>query len=287
MEEIVAITEARGLLKRLRIDTIPIDVQAIAKHLGFHIKESQTMRSDEAGQLITIGGQRNIVVNGNDARFRRRFTVLHEIAHGVLGLPSVHGAAVSVSQLERYSSRPREEVLCDVFAAECLVPWILLLPMTQELPFDAETIVDLSRKFQASKSCVASRFAQASRDMHAYVLSENGVVRYVASSLMLRERGYWITIGSKLPESSATALARRSANEFANASLDGTVWSSSDYANRVCCDEDAIVMNNWDQALSLLSIEEVRRGGLASQWQDEAERELLPELTGKLPWPRR
>lgn len=287
MEEIIAISEARGLLKRLGVERIPVDVVAIAAELGFDVRESQKLAANESGQLFKIGHQKHILVNGNDSPFRQRFTVLHEIAHEALGLPSVHGDVVSASALESYASRPKEEVLCDVFAAECLVPWRLLAPMTQESPYDAETIERLSEKFQASKSCVASRFAQTSCDMHVFVLSENDVIRYVVASQAVRERRYWISIGTRVPTDSAAAQARRNGTTLAEASLDGTVWSSSDYANSVCCDEEAISLESWGQCLSLITLEEIKRSGPVDQRESDEDDELLCELTGKLPWPRR
>lgn len=287
MDELVAITEARGLLKRLRIDCIPVDVIAIAGSLGFNVKQSDNMAPNESGQLFTVGGNRHIVVNASDSPVRQRFTVLHEIAHEVLGLPSNHGNAITASELERYVSRPKEEVLCDVFAAECLVPWKLLLPMTHDSNFDAETIEQFSNTFQASRPCVASRFAQASQEMLAYVLSEYGVIRYVASSQSLRERQVWIGIGSKIPSVSAAALSRRNQTKVAEASLDGTDWSSSDSAARFYCDEEAISLHAWDQTLSLLTFEQKRKANPTTYNERSEDRELLPELTGQLPWPKR
>lgn len=287
MDELVAITEARGLLKRLRIDCIPVDVVAIAGSLGFNVRESDNMAPGEAGQLFTIGGNRHIVINSKDSSFRQRFTVLHEIAHEVLGLPSNHGNAITASELEQYVSRPKEEVLCDVFAAECLVPWKLLLPMTHESNFDAETIERFSDVFQASRPCVASRFAQASQEMLAYVLSENGVVRYVASSQSLRESRVWIGIGSKIPTVSAAALSRRNQKDVAEASLDGSDWSSSDSATQLYCDEEAVALHAWDQVLSLLTFEQKRGVSSTAHSERNEDRELLPELTGQLPWPKR
>lgn len=286
MGEVIAISEARAVLKRLEVDRIPVDVTAIAQELGFVVKKSEKMSAGESGQLFMIGQKKHIIVNGNDSEFRQRFTVLHEIAHDVLNLPSVHGDALSISALESYRSRPKEEVLCDVFAAECLVPWHLLAPMTANVPFTAETVEELSETFQASRPCVASRFAQASRDMLVYVLSESGIVRYVASSQHARERRYWVPIGIRLPSESAAALARSRRAEFAEASIDGTVWSSSDYASAVFCDEEAIYLQSWDQTVSLLTLgtaDSIAANRTAAEEDDE----LLSELTGILPWPRR
>lgn len=287
MGELIAISEARAVLKRLGMDRVPVDVTAIARQLGFEIKKNDKMMAGESGQLLVVGQQKYILVNSNDSEFRQRFTVLHEIAHAVLELPSNHGDVVTASALESYASRPKEEVLCDVFAAECLVPWHLLLPMTEAHSYTAETIAALSETFQASRSCVASRFAQASRDMLVYVLSEGGIIRYVASSQQTREHSYWIPIGAPLPRESAASSMRRRRSEWAEASGDGTTWSSSDCATSIACDEEAIYLERWDQTLSFITLEKVADLRPGNRRASDDDNERLPELTGVLPWPKR
>ena len=50
-----------------------------------------------------------ITVNGNHKKERQRFTVLHEIAHIVLELPSEHhGTTITTQELISYRARPKE-----------------------------------------------------------------------------------------------------------------------------------------------------------------------------------
>lgn len=285
MDEITAVSRARQLLTQLQVSSFPVDVAAIAAAQGFEVREGDKLGNGEAGNTFVKNGRKIILLNKGDHPYRRRFTILHEVAHHVLDLPSVHGAKLGSSELERFKGRPKEEVLCDVFAAECLVPWQLIQPLTDNLDFNVEAIRDLSDRFEASKPCVASRFAQTSRGLLAYVIAEEGVVRNVIPSKALREKGVWIN-GVQLPHVSAAASAIRNGVATETADLDGSDWSSSDCASRFACYEEAIHLDEWGQTLSLLTFEEVA-GSPSGPNSASDEDELLPELTGYLPWPKK
>ena len=287
MEEVIVIAKARGLLRDLGINSYPVDVNTIANEKGFQIKISDQLGPNEAGNVVRLPSRHVIVVNGKDLPYRQRFTILHEIAHEVLELPSSHGEKISPSQLESYASRPREEILCDLFAAECLVPWQLIVPLIEGLSYEISAIRKLSEDFQASITCVASRFAQASREMNVFVLAENGIIRNVVSSAPVREQKYWINLGIRLPKDSAAENARRARRNEASADSDGTLWSSSNSAPRFSCYEEAIALESWDQTLSLLTLEADQVTTYQPDHEPLGEDELLSELTGELPWPRR
>ena len=167
------------------------------------------------------------------------------------------------------------------------MPWQLLLPLTEELPYETSTVRKLSDDFQVSLTCVASRFAQVSREMTIFVLAENGVIQNVISSIPVQEQKFWINIGINLPKGSATERARRAGKAEASTDSDGTVWSSSNSAPRFSCYEEAIVLEQWGQTLSLLTLEAVQDVEYQFNRKSSDEDELLSELTGKLPWPKR
>lgn len=286
MNEITAVLRARQLLAKLETLTIPVDVAAIAAEYKFEVRESDELEKGEAGYVIVKNSRKIIILNKHDHPFRKRFTVLHELAHHVLELPSVHGEKLGSNELESFNGRQKEEILCDIFAAECIVPWKLIQPLTEHMDFTAETIRNLSDDFQASKQCVASRFTQASSMPLAYVIAEDGIIQNVFPSKSLREKGVWIKSG-RLPESSAATLAIRNCSLFESADLDGSEWSTSDHADRFACYEEAVHLAEWRQTLSLLTFEEQSGSFGHSNHQNSDEDELLPELTGHLPWPKR
>ena len=263
---------------------MPIDVAALAAAHGREIKE-RDLPEGQAGNTFNKGGQDFIVVNANDDPFRRRFTILHELAHHILGLPSNHGTKISTNELERFAGRPPEEKLCDVFAAECLVPWHLITPIVSESAFSVEVLHQLSERFQASKRCIASSFVRASRDPIAYVYSENGRVQNVIASACLRDKHIFIPYGM-VPANSAAALAIMNGTNFEIADLDGSDWSSSDAALNFGCYEEVLHMTSWDQTLSLLTFDELRISP-ESKAVDTEDDGLLSELTGQLEWRKR
>lgn len=287
MNEIIAITRARDLLARHGVTIPPVDVTRVAQDEGFEVRETDRLGEGEAGQTFIKGGRRYIVLNRNDHPHRRRFTIFHEIAHHALDLPSVHGQNFSSDELERYSARPPEEVLCDVFAAECLVPWSLIKPLTQSAEYTAAVIADLADRFQASKPCVASRFAGASGELLAYVVAEKGRIKYQISSARLRDARIYLTTNVALPRASAAARAIATGRSHEIVDGEASDWSTSDVAGRYSVHEEAIHLPAWQQTLSLLTFEEEIAPERAGERHAADDEELLPELTGYLSWTRK
>lgn len=283
MDELTAIGRAQTLVKDTA--SAPVDAIGIAQSLGFEVKLSD-LPADQAGNTFCKPGRKIICINQNDDPYRQRFTMLHEVAHHVLDLPSKHGEVLPSNELERFAGRPPEEKLCDAFAAACLVPLHLIRPLASELPFSVETLHTLSEKFQASHRCVASSFVRASRELIAYVCAEEGRIQLALPSATTRDAGLFIERGIKLPSASAACAALRSGNRSTTADLDATDWSNSASADNYACYEEALHMAAWKQTLSLLTFE--RAGGSSMQSaQEEEDDERLATLTGQLPWPRK
>jgi Zn-dependent peptidase ImmA (M78 family) len=283
VDELTAIGRARRLVEA--VQSAPIDVVALAAAHGMEVRESDQLAEGEAGNTFQKAGKTFILVNRSDDPYRRRFTVLHELGHHILELPSKHGEKISSGELERFVGRPPEERICDVFAAECLVPWHLLRPMVSNAPFTVEVLRQLREQFQASWRCVASTFVRSSREPVAYVYAENGRVQNVVASSALKDSRIFIQ-GGMLPSCSAAALALAHNRSIETAELDASDWSSSDAAEQFVCYEEALHLQSWKQTLSLLTFERVTRTeGASSQFEDEDD--LLPELSGYPSWPKR
>lgn len=285
MDDMQAISAARKLLKEQGVTKAPINVEALALSLGFKVSRAD-LPEGEAGSTFERRGQKHILVNQNDGLHRQRFTILHEIAHHVLKLPSLHGSSVPSDGLECYKSRPPEEILCDTFAAECLVPWQLIQPFAMQSDFTHENLTTLSDFFQASRSCVASRFAQVSNDHLAFIVAEEGIVQYAITSRGLREAKIWISKEIQLPRNSAAAKAMKSATgEVITADLDGIDWSASENAIRFTCYEEATYYAPKAQTQSIVLFEEIIKSSSdlrrARRSEDD---DLLEELSGYPGW---
>lgn len=286
MDESIAVARARKLLRDVGVTTVPVDVEALALSLGFHVSR-QELPDGEAGCTLKRRSKIHIWVNQNDSPLRQRFTILHEIAHHVLELPSRHGEKVPADELERFSGRHPEEILCDIFAAECLVPWEVIQPLAEEKEFTLENLAELAEQFQASRSCVASRFAQASGAHLAFVVAEEGIVKYSIASKALKEARLWITRGIPLPKSSAAAKAFKSGfSGLHEADSEAQDWSNSDDARRFACYEQATYHAPTKQTHSILIFEELEQRPISSSYrcvQDDRD-DLLEEIDGYPGW---
>lgn len=284
MDETVAIARARKLLKDAGITTAPVDVESLALAVGFKVSRKE-LPEGEAGSTFERRGQKHIWVNEKDGPLRQRFTILHEIAHHVLELPSKHGEKVPSDELERFTGRHQEEVLCDIFAAECLVPWGLIQPLAEEKDFTLEHLAELAEQFQASRSCIASRFAQASNGHVAFVVAEDGVVKYSIGSKALRESSVWINRGIPLPQNSAAAKAFKAGiSGLHEADGDGIDWSRSDDARRFACYEQATYYAPAKQTQSILIFEELDQRPVSNGYRNSPDDGLLEELDGYPGW---
>jgi len=287
MDRLVVQAKAREFLRGCSVQSYPVDVIKLAGSRGFKVKFDQDMAPDQAGCSITLGSKKRMLINDNDLPERKRFTILHEIAHDYLGLPSVHGEGISLDELGTYTSRPEEEIACDLFAAECLVPWFQIRPLTGEFVFDRGGVCDLAELFEASRSVIASRFAQESADQLIFVLSESGVVKNVTASKSVVDAQYWIDVGISVPKGSIAHHAFQGRRDLSGAEYGADVWSTSRCAGKYICSEEVITLPRWKQCLSLISLEDKVAQNSARRSDDLNEDVLLEELSGHLPWPKK
>ena len=146
MDEFQAVLKARELVKKVNPATIPVPVELYAQEVGAVIPPQSDMSPDEAGYCFENKGKRFICTNANDSPERQRFTVCHEAAHLRLGLPSQHTNLPWWS----YAKRPLAEILCDVFAAELLLPYDLFHPEAEKASIGLSSIDNLAECFAAS-----------------------------------------------------------------------------------------------------------------------------------------
>ena len=280
MDEFTAVLKAREFVNKVSSDAIPVSVDAYAAVLGAKIKYDTSMQPGEDGCSTMFNGKLIIAVNANSIPQRQRFTVCHEIAHAVLGLPSEH-------EIASWSyRRPINEVLCDVFAAELLLPVSKFKPMVEEQEPGFKAIESLAETFEASWASTASRFATVSSLPCAYVLSEGGRVKYCARSRAFREMNAWVGLGASLAAGSVAARLRNGEKVQAPDDLDADVWLSNWNGGGMLA-EDSRHLASWDQTLSLIWFEDDDVQAAAPDRRLTLEHDGLNELDGVLPWPGR
>lgn len=137
--EDLLVAEAASLSKALHENGTKSD-REIWKELSVSVRE-KPMRG--SGGHHESNGLRSIFVSKYDHRFRKRFTVAHEIAHLLL-------CSVPSQVLE---GKFRIELLCDRFASEFLIPQDLLLKATAKYPqssFGVKVLLQLCSDFSVN-----------------------------------------------------------------------------------------------------------------------------------------
>jgi hypothetical protein len=281
VDEFTAITRARALVRNVNPATARASVEAYVTAIGAKLRIESDLASDEPGYSTLVNGTWFICVNGSDPERRRRFTICHEIAHIALGLPSDHGSMPWWS----YAKRRPEEVWCDVFAAELLLPIEFFEPLVEHVEIGMAAISDLAEQFVASEIATGSRFAMAISAPCAFVLSEGGKVRYTSRSKPLREAKAWVPPQMTLPASSLSARLRAGATDGGAEEIAADLWFS-DWKRGGVLLEEARYLSQWDQTLTLLWFADEELPARAEGGHgDVDDPPMLKELDGVLPWP--
>ena len=287
MDEFSAIRKARQFIRNAGDNSVPVDVERLAAATKAKIKLVYDLAEDESGQMTLFRNKHVIIVNGNHREERQRFTVLHEIAHIVLGLPSQHhGGKLKSDAFMRYGQRPEEEVFCDIFAAECLLPYDLFARQVADTDISLDAVKSFAKEYKASLTATGSRFALNANDPCAFVLSENGWIRYVSRSEYLKELKGWINFNVPVPHGSVAQRLMQDGSRIEEYDqLPTDVWFDRGVRNRPVVTEEAILLREWNRCLSLIWFDEGVKP-LPERWEeDEGDRPLLEELDGTPPWP--
>lgn len=281
MDELSVVLKARELINKVNPTVIPVPIKAYVEQAGAVLRVQDDLEANEPGFSFENNGKYFICVNKKDSDERQRFTACHELAHIVLGLPSDHKEMPWWS----YAKRSLNEIFCDVFAAELLLPYKLFKPLVEKTDISLAAIDDLAERFGASNMATGSRFATVIKAPCAFVLSEQGKVRYASRSTALREVKAWIPPGSVLPTGSVAERIRAGGNSDGPEGTAADLWFS-DWDRGGDLLEDARHLAKWDQTVALLWFEDEEVPPLKQQSRDWEEEETgLPELDGTLPWP--
>jgi Zn-dependent peptidase ImmA (M78 family) len=287
VDEFQVILKARQFVQDAGVTAVPVELERLAAAANAKIKFVHDLSDDESGQTTQLKDRQIIIVNGNHREERQRFTVLHEIAHIVLGLPSQHhGTKLTTGDLMRYGRRPQEEMFCDVFAAECLLPYDLFSKDVGAVDISLDAVKTLGNKYKASLTATGSRYAVSAPEPCAFALSEDGYIRYVSRSKFLNELKGWIDFNVPVPKGSvAHRLIQGTSKTEDYDELPTDVWFNGGIKNRPLLAEEAILLREWNQCLSLIWFDESLNPVRDHGNEDEDDEPLLRELDGTLPWP--
>ncbi len=276
--------------QRARAFITPLDLRNIRDDLSVYLRAAnaillkEEMGDGESGTTLTRSdGKHVITVNSRESIERQRFTICHEIAHVSLGLASSHDGVPSWS----YAKRHPNEIACDWFAVELLMPykqWLAAVPNGEP----SRAVIDhMAGEFGCSYPAAASRYATLATMPCAFVTMEHGTVKYAARSTALRRVKAWIPPRTPIPQGSVAHRLR--ANEQSHIDTDTIaqdVWFQ-EWESGLDMNELSRHYQSSDTTTSLLWFEEEK---LPEREFDRfgrrvEEDEGLAELTGELPWP--
>lgn len=217
-DEVLAMLKARRFVSTVKPTTIPVPIQPYLDAVGATLRHETDLQDNEPGWSFATNGKRYICVNAADREERQRFTICHEIAHVVLGLPSDHATQPWWS-----TKRPPAERLCDLFAAELLLPEVLFQPRAEESAVSFVSLDALASQFAASTTATGSRFAAVISTPCAFVLSEEGKVKYASRSKALIDSKAWIEPHMAVPHGTVSERAR-AGEAPEREKIDANVW---------------------------------------------------------------
>ncbi len=285
MEEAGVIQKARAFVSKVDVSDIRADLTPYVVAANAKVQKDE-LGAGESGYTITMpNGKHVITVNSLETEERQRFTICHEIAHIVLNLASSHEEVPSWS----YAKRHPNEIACDTFAAELLMPykqWQSLLP--KEEP-SLELIQRMADLFRTSFPAAASRYACLSSMPCAFVTMERGAVRYAARSTSLRQVRAWISPKSPIPVGSVAHRLRYSGHDATDTGeVSQDIWFEN-WEKGLYLWEFSRHYHHFDTTISLLwfdcnDLSEVEMNYCGTRVNDDGG---LAELTGHLTWPGR
>lgn len=282
IDELTIAMKAREFVARCGPSALPVSIDSYAAEIDGVIKTKELGENEDAWSFYDTNGKFHICVNCSHNSRRQRFSACHEVAHVALGISADH-----VEPSWSYARRPPGEVACDVFAAELLLPYKLFKPRVDMADMGLASINDLADEFEASLISTGSRFATFSRQLCAFVVSEEGKVRYSARSAQLREAKAWIQPGSPLPDGSYSARVRAGERLTCPEEAEPRQWFEN-WERDGALYEDTLHVGHWDQTLTLLWFDDEELPPPPSErtrWDEETQG--LRELDGVLPWPGR
>lgn len=250
--------------------TIPVPIEELAEAVG--IREIKGMDIDGFQGALVANPEKSsgiIIVQQATREDRRRFTIGHELGHFLI---PYHGWDVRCTKADmavQRSSDPVKHIEAEAnrFAASLLMPKPYYLKHMRQLGnADLAHIMELKRLYQTSVEAAINRYAELTDDTCAFVMSKDGIVRYVRPTrdfprLAIR-RQMPLPAGSFSVDMPAMPLRKPSRW----CEIDGTVWLDVPDGQRAPRLLEQAMRQSGGYQITLLFLDEI---------EDEAEVEQM------------
>lgn len=158
--------KAVDILQEYEIFSPPIPVEEIAADMGLEIRRLPLEGGSVSGLLYQSDDATVIGVNSKDAPTRQRFTIAHEIGHYLLhGKRKLHvdkGFRVHLRDQTSSEASDVAEIEANQFAAELLMPEMMIREALQDKMIDVESdndLMELANLFEVSLQVLVFRLA--------------------------------------------------------------------------------------------------------------------------------
>lgn len=133
--------------------------EKLAEELGVSIRESPLDGCD--GWCLTLEDRSIIRINSNQTGPRKRFTLTHELAHLILGIPGVVGESYE----DMLSSDSLEERRVNALASELLMPASVVRAVLPTVPVVAGALQKLAKRANVSDLAAAIRVCNLANEI--------------------------------------------------------------------------------------------------------------------------
>lgn len=182
---------ARGVLRDLGINSLPIDPKYIAEKMGFTTDERPFHQDNVDGLLIRDDEGGFVVINSNiQYEPRKRFTYAHELGHAFIPWHrSQTEYRCSNLSIAGIGGDPVKEREANSFAAELMMPSQLFEYDVARTPFNFDSLSKLAEeKYSTSLQATALRFARFTVERCAVVLIHKGIIQWSYCSRTFKEK---------------------------------------------------------------------------------------------------
>lgn len=287
IDELAIRLKARQFMAGLDLSNIDKDLSVYTRKVNAKLTIEELGQGESGYTLTRRDGKSSIVVNELERRERQRFSVCHEVAHLVLGLASNHLETPTWS----YAKRDDNEIACDIFASELLMPFEAFKCDVDQEPPSFELVDRLRASYGVSFAACASRLAAMTEYPCAFVFVSSSMVRYASRSKALRDLNAWVELRTPIPPGSVVhRLVREGDWSGEDSRVAQDVWFR-DWSKGYELTELAKNYPSFDEAFSLIWFEpddgpDVPVKGLGSSAAREEDAGLA-ELDGVLAFHKR
>ena len=246
---------ARVLLEDSEVAVPPVNLRLVASFQK--IRDIQEAIMPHAGRLLPDGANYLIQVNADHSHGKQRFTTGHEIGHTLIPSFQRHPHVIQDMVTGVFEAGQEEEYLCDIAAAELLLPERLFRPQATNLGCHLNAVIELAHIFQASREATARRLVEMNLWPCAFAIWH---LSYKDSEAQINQQ---LTLGGPewaLPEKKLRvryAVSNQLFGHYLHRNLaapqDGCLMRCFKEGG-VICDEEHLTLQNRDETFYVMAV---------------------------------